>query len=693
MKTKTTLILIFALIIVSSCNEDKNHKVIKDISNLQSIYNSAKGKDPNAYDLEETIRIIHGLDRARNEKNNFDEYIEFLSTQDYSNVAADVLEAKSKLLPILKTLRIAEEKYEEATDLWNTFMGISEVIVDGDIGTIAGGTVAMVTPGDIVNLSKQSIKVIIEQKKASKDVKKTIKKVNDEYIEYLEEFIPIYLKYMTLWDKICSIRDNAYLSIHQGNVDAAMISLNQVLELNSNDREAIILKSFCLLVKQEIKNLNIDEKEKTEFVQPPYISGETNSETDSVLLFTPPADYADNAKHLLDKYLDKYPNRSAPAYLLLGTYYTIRGDLDKAVTYYNQSSIEYPSQSSLLTDMLNSYEQRAYLRKTAEGLYILKLYKSTMEGFGFFSPNFQKALIAKNNNDINTAKEEIIRHFFRRGNQEVFDFLITDMNFCENNLEKSFNLIFREKSFIDLIVNKSKANKINVKINNRSDKELKNVRAFLCIQFTDMYKDDYEVFKLGTTVNTIKPQKIASFDDFEINYELYGKTKSKVDDIVSARAIIVTDDIIAWVDQEDFKIKSIISGFDHYSLKDEAVDKLKEFFNSSKISESEIAKIETASIDVATNLSTFLTDELVLKLPRGLALLNPYFSLNPLDMEEAVKPSEVKLNGQNIEVSFKNNIPKNDKLEFYLNSDELLIKWLIEFDDNKKVKSIESVII
>jgi hypothetical protein len=692
MKKNIILCLFFTLTIISSCKEEKKFETIKDISNLQSIYNSAKDKSPYDYDLEETIRIIHGLDKARTEVKNFKEYIEFLSTQDYSNVAADVIEAKGKLLPILNSLRIAEIEYGEATDLWNVFMNISEVVVENNMGITTVGNVSMISTSEIVNISKQSFEVVKKQKEVVKEVRKKINTIKDEYIEYLEEFVPIYLKYMTLWDKICLVRDNAYLSIHQGNIDAALISLDQVLELNENDREAIILKSFCLLLKQQIEDLDNDEQNKTEIVQISYISERNNLEIDSLMVLSHQKDYADYAKDLLDQYIDKYPNRSAPALLLLGTYYTIKGEMDRAVAYYNQSSIEYPSQSLLLLDMLNSYKQRAYLRKTAEGLYILKLYKSTMEGFGFFSPNFQKALIAKNNGDINEAKEEIIRHFFRRGNQEVYDFLITDVNFCETYLDESFNLIFREKSFIDLIVKKSSSKKINIKLNNRSDKELKNVRIYLCVQFTDMYKDDYEVFKLGTTVNTIKSYEINSFDNFEINYELYGKTKNKVKDIVSVRTIIVTDEIIAWVDQEDFKIKSIINSFDHYSFKSDTIDKLKEFFVSSKISDSEITKIKT-TLDVITKPYSLPTSELFIKLPRVFALLNPYFSINPLDMNEVVRPTEVKLNGQNIEVKFKTNIPRNNQLEFYLNSDELVIKWLITFDENKSAKKIETSIL
>ena len=156
----------------------------------------------------------------------------------------------------------------------------------------------------------------------------------------------------------------------------------------------------------------------------------------------------DKAKQILEDYINDFPSETAPALTLLGSYYMLKDNNEQAEIYFNQSSIEYPKQASLLLDMLDSYEQRSYLKKTAEGDYILELYKSMMEGFGLFSPNFHKALIAHNEGNYEDSKEEILRHFFRRSNQDVYDYLISDMNHCSNYLSESFNLIFIEKSFL-----------------------------------------------------------------------------------------------------------------------------------------------------------------------------------------------------------------------------------------------------
>jgi tetratricopeptide (TPR) repeat protein len=126
-----------------------------------------------------------------------------------------------------------------------------------------------------------------------------------------------------------------------------------------------------------------------------------------------PANY-EEANAIIEQYLKESPNRSAPALLLKGVYLSKTGELDEAFSYFDQASIEYPKQSEYLLDMFNAYQQRAYLVKSVESRYVLELYKSSMEGFGFFSPNFHKAMIHQKNGDMAQTQEEIRRHLFQK---------------------------------------------------------------------------------------------------------------------------------------------------------------------------------------------------------------------------------------------------------------------------------------
>ncbi|MFB0973581.1 MAG: hypothetical protein QMB59_03310, partial [Bacteroidales bacterium] len=174
------------------------------------------------------------------------------------------------------------------------------------------------------------------------------------------------------------------------------------------------------------------------------------------------------------------------------------------------AAAEYPRQAEELTDLLNAYLNRSYLSSSVEGTYLLDLYKSTMEGSGLFSPNLQKARYYQSIGDAERCKDEILKHFFRSGNQGVYDCLLSDMTFCERNLKAGFDLIEPQDSLVRVKYAEGRrlfvlANdkELNVSLVNDSDVDLENVRVFLCIHYTDMYRDDYDVVKLPETKSTV----------------------------------------------------------------------------------------------------------------------------------------------------------------------------------------------
>ncbi|MBZ9628167.1 hypothetical protein LB450_08660 [Psychroflexus sp. CAK1W] len=621
-------------------------------------------KNANDYNLEETIRIVHGLENAKEYVNSSSEYLQYLSKQDYSKVAPDVIEAKKKLIPLLNKLQKAEKRLEDSSNLWETFSVVSNIMADEGStialkASLSGGLdPSMAT--ELISGSKKLFNMVAENNKINDDLKNIISDVEEDYLKYSIEFYPIYLKYMKEWDKVCLIRDNAYLSIHQGNINSALISLDRSLEINETDSESLIMKAFCHLYKYQ-----------NSYDKNPENLRHSNLET---------------AKSLIDRYLNLYPDRSAPALLLLGSYHFLKGNESKAINFYNQSSVEYPKQANLLLDMLNSYKQRSYLRKTAEGMYIVELYKSMMQGFGFFSPNFQKSLIAYNEGDYEESKEEIIRHFFRRGNQGIYDFLISDMNHFEAYLPESFNMIFEEKSFFNLIAETTmfSSDKLNIKIENNSDININNVRVFLCVHFTDMYKSDYEVFKVENTINTIPAYSTADFGDLEIDFNLYGKQKSLDEDIVTARAIILTDDLIAWVDEKDFKI---IKAKEAYKNNTD-LETVNRYLSKQNLNDSQLKYEIVNNSIIEINEKYIGTDEIKLFIPRKIINFNPIFSINELNTVEGLKPDRVKLNGSYVELTFLKNIPEDKKIDFYINTEKFIINWEFEFtNDNKFINS------
>ena len=658
------LIVVIAIIIVyNSFDNFQSKKSLEPTAETEKVIitfsNSIKSKADTTYNLEETIRIVHGLENSKQFMESSSDYLKYIAKQDYSNVANEIIEAKRGLIPILNNLQRQERRLENAKELWKIYWKIANIMLDeGSAIALKASVTGGADPSmvkNVSNISKKSFDVILENEKIQNEIKDVILEIEDDYIDYLNEFYPIYLKYMKEWDKICLVRDNAYLSISQGNIDSALLSLDRALKLNPSDSESLIMKSFCHLYLHQ--NSNFIKTEKLEY------------------------SHLETAKVTIDKYLKLYPEKSAPALLLLGSYYNLNGEESKAITYYNQSSVEYPRQANLLLGMLNSYKQRSYLRKTAEGMYILELYKSMMQGFGFFSPNFQKSLIAYNGNDLEESKEEIIRHFFRRGNQDVYDFLISDMNHCETYLPESFNMIFKEKSFLNLVAETKMFNsdKLNIKIENNSDIKINNVRVFLCIHFTDMYKIDYEVFKLDNTINTIPAYSTADFGDLEIDFSLYGKEKSLDKDIVNARAIILTDNLISWVDAEDFKIIKAKKGYQN----NVEINRINQYLSLYNLNDNKLNELIKNKSKLEINESYLSKDEIKISLPRLLVNFNPIFSINDLNTVEAIRPSKKILNGDFVELTFKNNVPEDKKISLFISTSKFILNWDFNFSDDK----------
>ena len=204
---------------------------------------------------------------------------------------------------------------------------------------------------------------------------------------------------------------------------------------------------------------------------------------------------------------------------------------------------------------------------------------------------------------------------------------------------------------------------------------------FLCLHLTDMYKDEYIVKKMETTVNNIEPHSVADFGKLQLDYEIYGKKKQNVADIVSARAIIMTDSLIIWVDEDKVKRTNIL-------------DKMK----NKKWDGKQYAKaVRTGATFEMKEKDGFLSSmmgskSIVFHFPRILDGMNPYFSFGPLNNRNAILPASVILNGDHIDVEFeKQSSFANTVKPLYISSAEGAFYVNVSFDGNGDVKGISEV--
>lgn len=746
------LISLFIVLIAFSCSQSPKQEVpyvpseemtpayIAITEAIEENAQSTVNGDAN-YDLEETIRILNSLEVAQSQSENFDDFLLYMAKQDYSQVAPEVLEAKAKFFPVMQHMYQLQKEYKEFSTLWMLArsvaaggqtlrenidvagVGLAVVAASATGGTTAAMDAASGSLNAVNAATNSAFEHYLEEQELKRSLEKQIQEVKEEYINYLSAFAPVYYKYMKEWDRLCLNKDKAYLDIYSGRAEDALKSVDAVLQQSPNNREGLLLKSLCLI---DLGKLS--EEENLQFNLPFDMENMPVDTLEKEKIENP---YFRMASYTLDSYLSEYPEKSAPALLLQGVLLMSMGKVQSALSYFDQAAIEYPRQAEELTDLLNSYRSRTYLNKSVEGTYLLNLYKSTMEGFGLFSPNFYKAQYYTSKGDLNNSKEEILKHFYRRGNQGVYDCLLSDMKYCEDFLYSSFSPIVPEKSFIDVSISAaskmlvmSKDDEISVSLNNRSDRDLENVRVFLCIHYTDMYKDDYDVVKIPVTKNRIGRHEEMDLGTIKLDYN--GK---KVEDITHVRAIVMTDEQICWVDEVKEKERKVIEHFAAKYSKSNIIDNARKNYLSDlsvdvstlkkaieegiRINDSATALESTsfalkswAKSGIATISGMFTSDEktksalenmweetsgseLKIELPRLLVFIDPEFSINSIQDEEVgVRPEESFLAGSYIKLKFKYTIAAGAIVPLFIYSDYVSFRLDLK-NENGKVKLVD----
>ena len=531
------------------------------------------------YDLEKTVRVMNALELAQANSENFDEFLKVMARQDYEGVAPDVLEAKQKLMPVLQYMYQLRALDAELSDAWilarSAATGGMKMVGDVDImdvvNTITGNPIVLLDIFHKEDASKATNTAFSNYKKDKElrqNVRNDIAKLEASYLKYLSDYAPIYHKYMKEYDALCVEKDKVYLELYAGQPENALQGANNILKRYPHNTEAQLLKAQAEIILTPGQLPRGGEKalvqlpKETTPLQLPR-GGENKPVSESL-----PSGRLEGAMSTLDNYIEQNPDKTAPALLLRGVLFQRMGDAEQALSCFHQASIEYPRQAAQLTDMLDSYCMRNYLNKTAEGLYLLQLYRSMMEGYGVFSPNLMKAKFYADNGKQEESKNEIYNHFFRRGNQKYYDGLLSDMQFCEQNLPASFKQLLIDRKFLDVKVEPDSKwlflndeEEMQVTIQNKSGKRLENVRLFLCIHYTDMHKDEYYVVKVPQTVSIIEPDGEVEIEDVPLGYR-----DKKYADITRIRAIAMTDDRLCWVDDIQFSqerpfFKSIVDLF------------------------------------------------------------------------------------------------------------------------------------
>lgn len=670
----------------------------KPIDEFSDAYYAIRNRNEinTSYDIEKTIRIINAMELAQAKSENFSDFMDYMAAQDYTGVAPDVLEAKCKLFPLLEYTYKLQNQYEQMGNTWLLMRGFaqaskafsSNLNLSTFVGPIHDGIFSLFEIAVNNNLYKtveESMNSFEEGKELKGNVRQELEKLKLSYRNYLEYYFPIYKKYMHEYDALCVEKDQIYFDLYGGRIESVLQSTQNILKKYPTNSETMLLRSMALIIGSDIQTQLKPSENNHIGKDTCVLLGSTDTIYEPLIMNSRQRE----ASNLLEKYNSLYPDRTAPSLVLEGMLYLQLGDEQTALLRFNQAAAEYPRQADRLTDMLDAYNMRSYLTKTPEGQYLRRLYASTMEGYGLFSPNLLKAIYHNQKGRVDDSRQEIYSHFFRRGNQGVYDELLSDMQFCEENLYGPFKSLLLEQSYIDVsIAPVSKwifwdsDNTVRVSINNRSDIKLENVRIFLCIHYTDMYKDEYDVVKVPKSLNVIEPRSVADFGTIELAYP--GK---KFNDITRIRAIAMTDDRICWIDEVGYKKGHVLStrrGEGENPNKQQKQAK-EEFLNRYSLEPKHLQNILSQDITVmppeddpvvkqswwmrSTKWLRNPDNKLKIELPRTLVMVDPVFSINPLDNPNALQPEENYLLGTSIHLDFDYVPEYNGIIPFYIYTD------------------------
>ncbi len=576
----------------------------------------AKGEpEANAttYDIDRTISVIHGIDQALKEQGTLQDYLRYMSTQDYRNVAPEVLKARQKVLAILKKLyakQTALENQEATFTVTRTILS-TMTLVNADL-TLATG---------IPSLDKEQAKSILKDlrndQKEREDMLNELTNLETELIGVMTEYSKTYYKYVEEWDKVLTVRDAAYLASTGGDWKAVIEKTEQVIKMAPHDSEARLLGALA--------HLEMDNVE-------------------------PESRHLEKASDLIADYVKAHPSKTAPALLLQAIVKSKSGQSKEAIRLFEQSAAYFPKQSDALSDMLNPYEVRSFLRKSSEGKRIVDLYKSTMLGAGFFSPDLQLAKQYFSKGEPEKGRKKVLDHFSRRRSQNEWDLVLSDVDFCQKFLGADFDAILVEDSHLELLVSPALiGSSIKASIKNGSQKELHNATLVLALQFTDMHRDDFESFKVGETVPVVSGNAETDFGSLDIDFDFLGTVKNK-EDIVVNRAILITDEAVVWVDTDAYKL-ALARDSKRSAQQDPKVEvKRKGWFEAMKISPDILMTSlkENMSSDIDLSIGK---DDVIFELPKELALLNPIFRLQVGDKLSA--PGTNSLGTDKIKLKFE----------------------------------------
>jgi tetratricopeptide (TPR) repeat protein len=471
-----------------------------------------------SWDIDRTVRVIHGLDRAMADQQDLDGWLRVLARQDYRGVDPEVLEARQRILEVLRPLYAKQTEAADQAAMWEL---TSEMLLATLSVVSVSGEVNPLSPSGTFSVDREQARTLWEDLKQRQDdhraLQREIEALDQDLFDALVDYADTYWQIVEDWDRLSVLRDRAYLAAREADWDAAEGAAREAIARAPREREAHLLAAMAI----------IEQGEPERF---------------------------DEARALLEETIDEHPDQTAPALLLLGVLASRQGDTKAARLHLQQAAAYYPKQADQLLDMLDPYQMRSFLQKSREGTYIVELYRSTMLGAGYFSPDLQLARLSFEQGDFEAGRQKVLDHFARRRSQQQWDFVISDIAFCQELLGADFRKIFPEDAWLDLDVSRPLVGAgLKLAVDNRGDRTLHNATLVLALHLTDMFPGQYAAVPAPQTVPAVVAHDRTDFGTLTLPELTVAERAKSVDDIVAHRAILISDEAVVWVDTDAFK--------------------------------------------------------------------------------------------------------------------------------------------
>ncbi len=576
------------------------------------------------WDVDRTMRVIHAMDGALREGTSLRDYLDRLAGMDLRDVHPAVLKSREQMLDVMLRLYARQTEADARQEMWDT---TSEMVLATLSVVKVSGSIGIGDPNGAVSVDREQAQQLLRDWREDREIRSEI--VSDiaalevELLDAVSASAQSQHTVLRAWDELSLVRDRAWLSASAGDWDGALAAARVAIEKAPREREAHLIAAWALIERGDPESLSA--------VGP-----------------------------LLDAYVSEHPDSSAPALLLTGVAASKRGDSQGARRALEQAAAYFPRQAAALGDLVDPYQQRAWLRQSREGSHIVEQYTATMLGAGFFSPDLHLAQLAFARGDATDGRKKVLDHFARRRAQGQWDFILSDLAFCEKLLGADWREMFPEDAWLDLEVNPPLVGDgLKLAVVNRGALTLHNATLILAVHFTDTFPGDYVGLRVPETAPSLPAGDRTSYGNFVIAVKDGARTRTE-SDVVEVRAVVVSDEAVLWVDTEPFKVAEAEA-----FVQQRAARLARE---SREVAGSPVPPARSLGNDLAARAETLFTDlkgagtlrvvegyafnDVVIELPRLIAFLRPVFRLEQ-EGQEPMSAAKNAIRDDIIELTFE----------------------------------------